>query len=182
MDLSTIISEADTRMPNAFDNAQKVDWLNEINQEFFDVVKIPKIIRFDAVTGGDSYILDSFVRSKNVDQVRVGSTGYASLQYEPVPAGRNFWTLDDDTHELIISPAPLADETGYVRYRKIATTTFLVGTLTAVPDAPSEYHWIYILGLCERIAMAMDDIPKSNNFGAQYRNNLLVAQQNFQRG
>lgn len=176
--LSAIITEADVRVPNIYDSAQKVSWLNEVNNEFFDVVKIPAVYSFVSNSSG-SYVLPTGVRSKNIDMVTVGTRGYSSAQYESLQPGRNYWTLDDANQTLTISPDPLSGDKGLVRYRKIPTTTFVVGTITATPDAPDEYHWLYILGLCERIAKAMDDMVKGNNFAAEYHNNLSIAQANF---
>lgn len=176
--LSSIIADADVRMPNSYDTAQKVSWLNEVNNEFFDVVKIPAVYPFTSNRSG-SYVLPATVRSKNVDLVTVGTRKYSSAQYEDLHPGRSYWTLNDVDQTLTIVPDPLTGENGMVRYRRIPTTTFVAGTLTAAPDAPEEYHWLYILGLCERIAKALDDIVKANNFGIEYRNNLAIAQANF---
>lgn len=178
--LSAIIAEADARVPNAFDDAQKVSWLNEVNNEFFDVVKIPAVYPFTSNTSG-SYVLPTSVRSKNVELVIVGTRNYSSAQYAALNPGRNYWTLDDSNQTLTISPDPVTGDKGMVRYSKIPMTTFVAGTLTAVPDAPDEYHWVYILGLCERIAKAMDDVARGNNYAGDYRANLQIAQQNFQR-
>lgn len=181
MTLSTIIAEADARVPNSFNDAQKTSWLNEVNNQFFDVVKIPAVYVFTSSSLG-SYVLPATVRSKNVDLVTVGTRRYTSAQYENVSPGRNYWTLDDANQTLSISPDPVSGDKGMVRYRKIPTTTFVSTALTATPDAPDEYHWLYILGLCERIANALDDIPRASNYGQQYAAQLTVAQANYQQG
>ncbi len=177
--LSKIIEEADVRVPNAFDNPQKVDWLNEINVQFFDVVKMPRTHLFNGVSTVGQYTLSSGVRSKNIDKVMIGNMVYQSMQFENVLPGRSFWTFDDSTYQLSVSPAPIESAAGIVRYFQRATTTFVSGTLTAVPDAPDEYHWVYILGLCERIAKAQEDLSKANNYANEYLANLNIAQQNF---
>lgn len=179
--LSKIIEEADIRVANAFDDSQKVDWLNEINNEFFDVVKIPKAASFTTTSGTSLYTLSAEIRGKNIDKVHVGKTIFPSFLYSDVQPGQNYHVFDDDTARITLTPTPTQTVTGIVRYHKIATTPFVLATLTAVPDAPAEYHWIYILGLCERIAKAMDDTIKGNNYGNDYRGNLAIAQQNYQR-
>jgi hypothetical protein len=55
--LNDIITEADVRVSNTFSSAQKVSWLNEINNEFFDVVKIPAASLFTSIAGIAAYIL-----------------------------------------------------------------------------------------------------------------------------
>lgn len=178
MKLSDIIAEADIRVPNEFTEPNKTDWLNEINQQFFDVVKIPQIETFTAAKGTSEYTLGAGIRSKNIDRVFVGNAVYDSFQYGNIKPGRGFWTFDDTTHKLKLSPSPLSNA-GVVRYFLIGTTTFLSSNLTVSPDAPSEYHWLYVLGLCERIAKAQNDVDLGNNYATDFINGLNVAAQNY---
>lgn len=180
--ISEIIKEADARMPNSFSDAQKVTWLNEVNNDFFEVVKIPKVAYFDTRTAMNVYAIPGKIRSKTIDRVMVGSSVYESAQFGGMIPGRQTWSFDDDTGKLTLQPAPIDQEKGVIRYHKIADTTFVTTNTAVKPDAPEEYHWIYILGLCERIAKSMDDVVKANNYSADYRANLLIAQQNYQRG
>lgn len=179
--LAQIITEADIRMPNTFDSAQKVSWINEVNQEFFDVVKIPLTTTTTTNTSGSYILTPTDIRSKNIDKVLVGTRYHDSLQYGELKPGRNSWDFNETTKTLTLSPDTMSGEKIIVRYNRIGTTTFVSGTLTAIPDAPAEYHQIYILGLAERIAKAMDDAAKANNFAQDYRGSLAVAQANFQR-
>lgn len=179
--LEDIIAEADVRVVNSFSDAQKVTWLNEVNQEFFDVVKIPKTVSFTTINGTGEYTLNTDIRGKNIDLVHVGNGIFPSFLYDKVNPGTNYHTFNDDTHKITLSPTPSSVIAGIVRYHKIGITTFVSSGLTATPDAPAEYHWIYVLGLCERIAKAMDDLGKANNYANDYRNSLLIAQQNYKK-
>lgn len=182
MDLTTIISEADTRVPNNFDTAQKVAWLNEIHNEFFDVVKIPKVATFNTVAAAPTVVVTpTDIRGKNIETVFIGKGLYPSFQYDKVDPGRGYHTFDDTTRTITIVPTPTAVQAGVIKYYQINTTTFISTTLTAVPDAPLEYHWIFILGLCERIAKSMDDVIRANNYASDYRANLQIAQQNYRQ-
>lgn len=180
MDLQTIINEADLRIPNPFSQENKVDWLNEVNQEFFEVVKIPAVSTFSTLADVADYAVDANVRARNVAKVQVGNTTYKSFLYERTKPGEQFWTLDEATGQMTLNPAPLQAKTGNVLYFKIPTTTFVSTNLAAEPDAPKEYQWLYVLGLCERIAKAMNDTDLANNYAADYRGNLGIAQQNYQ--
>jgi hypothetical protein len=60
--------------------ANKVSFLNEINQEFFSVGKMPLAFLFTAIAGTATYPTSSGVRSKNIDLVNVGITRDISFQ------------------------------------------------------------------------------------------------------
>jgi hypothetical protein len=180
MKLSEIIAEADVRVPNSFTDAQKVMWLNEINNEFFDVVKIPRTATFSTTAGTATYVLANGIRAKNINKVHVGNGIYGSFLYGNVPPGQNYHLFDDTNSTLTLAPAPtVAALQGIVKYYQVATTSFVSTALTVTPDAPAEYHWVYILGLCERIAKTIPDVSLANNYAADYQRNLVLAQQNY---
>jgi hypothetical protein len=181
MNLQLIIDEADVRVPNAFAVDQKVDWLNEINYEFFDIVKIPKSASV-AVDGiATQFTIPTDVREKNIRKVVVGSNYYRSIVYEEITAAFNYYTIDETTNKINFTPKPPAG-TAVLIYDTMGVIPFVSTTLTAIPVAPTEYHWIYVLGLCVRIAKAMSDVVLANNYENDYKGNLMIAQQNYLRG
>jgi hypothetical protein len=181
VNLQVIIDEADIRVPNAFPADQKVDWLNEIHNEFFDIVKIPKATTVTTDGIAVQFTVPTDVRGKNVRKVIVGSNFYRSMIYEDITAAFNYYTIDDATAKINFTPKPPAG-TAVIVYDQMNTTSFVVGTLTATPDCPVEYHWIFVLGLATRIAKAMNDVNLANNYENDYKNALSVAQQNYARG
>lgn len=173
--IQQITTEVDTLVPNSFDQAKKITWLNEINREFFEVVKIP--ITFQKVFGpGENSTLPLDLRGRNILHIRIGSVIYLSLQYENVNPGHNFWIFDDGTKNLTLEPMPLIPQLGHITYYKTSTKTLIA---TDSPDAPEEYHWAYVLGLAEKVAKAMNDVVLANNYGNDYRGQLSIAQQNY---
>lgn len=177
--LNDIITEADILVPNAFGTSTKIGWLNEINTEFFEVVKIPNFATFTTVASTAGYTLTGAIRGKNIARVQVGTTLYPSFLFETVSPGTNYHLFTDSTLLLTLASTPTQVLSGTVKYFQTASTTFVSSTLTAAPDAPAEYHWIYILGLCAKIAKAIPDVTLGNNYTADYNANLLVAQQNY---
>ena len=179
--LQQIIDEADVIVPNGYTDADKISWLNHINQEFFNVVKIPKVHTFTTTTA-DEYTLPNDVRAKNIDLLEVGLIKYRNLLKEDVNPTENFFTFDDTTFKLTLSPVPYKTGLkGIVRYQRIATTTFTTSSLNANPDAPAEYHWTYVPALCEQICLATDDGVKAANFAQQYLSAWNAAAQNYQQ-
>ncbi|MFB5761027.1 phage adaptor protein [Paenibacillus medicaginis] len=182
MNISEIIAEADLLVPNDAPQADKVVWLNAINQDFFNVVKIPKIARFACVVAQSDYALPADVRSKNIDLVLIGMSSYKNLNRDDITPAQNAYSFADDTKTLSLYPAPYTNLQGFLRYRRIATTNFTAGNLGAVPDAPDEYHWTYIPALAAFIANSQDDSVKAGNYEAQYKGAWNVASQNYQAG
>lgn len=182
MNLQEIIDEADIRVPNAFSPTQKVDWLNEVNNEFFDIVKIPKSFNYTVpATPPATVTVPTDMREKNIRKIVNGGTYYRSMIYENITTSFNYYTLDETANALTLEPMAKANSKLIVIYDKIPASPFVSGTLTAEPEAPKEYHWLYILGLAVRIAKAMNDSALANNYENDFKNNLAVAQQNFIR-
>ena len=181
MDLTAIIAEADIRVPNAFPTSTKIDWLNEVNWEFFDIVKIPKVTTVTTDGTATQYTVPTDLREKNVRKVVVGSNFYRSIIYEEITGVYNYYTIDETANKITFSPKPPAG-TATIVYDMMGVTPFVSSTLTATPVCPVEYHWIYVLGLCVRMAKAMNDTGLANNYENDYKGNLSIAQQNYVRG
>lgn len=182
MNIEDIIKEADILVPNEVPTADKIVWLNAINQDFFNVVKIPKITKFNCTDIKQDYILPNDVRSKNIDLVMVGMFRYQSLDRDAVTPAQNAYSFDDVSHTLSIYPAPYSDLQGILRYRRIGTTTFVSTNLKVDPDTPEEYHWTFIPALSAYIANTQDDGVKASNYESQYKAAWNVAAQNYQGG
>lgn len=179
--LQNIIDQADILVPNSESTTNKAVWLNEINQKFFEIVKIPKSSTFTTTLNTATITgLNAAIRGRNIDKVYVGKSLFPSFQYEDVPPGHNYHTFDDDTATLTLSPTPTATGlTGILRWLLTATSTYTSSTLSSSPDAPTEYHFVYIPGLAYKIAETLEDIVKKNNYEKSFMDNLNIAQQNF---
>lgn len=179
--MTQIIAQADILVPNEETDAQKMLWLNEVNNKFFEVVKIPKTATFNTVIGTANTTLASGIRGKNIDKVHVGNGLFPSFLYDNVSPGHNYHLFDDDTLVMTLSPTPTQVLAAIVRYFRMATTTY-VDTPTSLalsPDCPSEYQYGYAFGLAQKIAESQEDISKANNYGGQFNGVLAIAQQNY---
>lgn len=183
MNISEIIAEADLLVPNIVPIGDKVSQLNAINNDFFNVVKIPKLARFTGMVGQIEYILAPDVRQKNIDLVELGLLKYMDLQTDNVNPTQITYSFDDETSKLNLSPSPYRNALpGVVRYHRIGTTTFLVNNLASVPDAPGEYHWTFVPALAAWLASTQDDSAKAAAYTGQYITAWNVAAQNYQKG
>lgn len=171
MNIQTVIDEADLLVPNEVPLVDKIVALNSINQEFFNSVKIPRVLPLSPVKDQATYNISTEVRLKNIDLVMVGIIKYHELVPGTTNPLQNTYAFDDSTHILTLRPAPYQSGLqGVLRYSRIATTTFTSGNLNAIPDAPDEYHWTYYVALAAYLAAAMDDMGKSATYESQYRN------------
>ena len=178
--LKSIIEETDTLVPNPFDAERKIGWLNAINKEFFEFVKIPTVHVFFTEVGRAVYPIPADIKARNVDQLKVGGAFYVGEQYEDVNPGHNQWFLDEVAGILQLIPPPYVNGMrSTIRYAKMWSTTFLANNLTVSPDAPEEYQDLYVAGLCERVAKAMNDVTLANHYSVDYRGQLLSAQQTY---
>lgn len=181
--LQQIIDEAYTLVPNDVLPTNQVIWLNSINTDFFNVVKIPKTARFTTVRDQSEYILANDVQERNIDLVNIGVLRYRSLQEDDLNPLQNAYSFDDSTHTLTLTPAPyLSGLVGVLRYRRVATSTFTSGNLNASPDAPDEWQWTYIPALAAYLAKTQDDDGRAANFENQYKNAWNLANQNYTDG
>ncbi|WP_110933255.1 phage adaptor protein [Paenibacillus bouchesdurhonensis] len=182
MNIGEIIGEADLLVPNEVPAADKLISLNAINQDFFNVVKIPKIAKFSCAAAQQDYVLPVDVRAKNIDLLMIGMFRYQSLDRDGVTPAQNAYSFDDSTHTLSVYPAPYSDLQGVLRYRRIATTNYASSNLLQPPDAPEEYHWTYIPALAAYLAKTQDDNVKAANYENEYKAAWNVAAQNYQGG
>lgn len=182
VNVAEIIGEADLLVPNEVPAADKLIWINAINQDFFNVVKIPKIAKFTCTAAQQDYVLAGDIRSKNIDLLMVGMFRYQSLERDGVTPAQNAYSFDDASHTLSLFPAPYSNLIGVLRYRRIATTLYTSGNLLAAPDAPEEYHWTYIPALAAYLANTQDDGVKAANYENEYKSAWNVAAQNYQGG
>lgn len=183
MNIQTIINEADILVPNEVNTADKVIVLTALNQDFFNVVKIPRTAPFTPIKDQATYTLPSEVRLKNIDLVMCGVVKYKELLPSISNPMQNTFTYDDSTYVLTLRPAPYqAGLQGLVRYSRIATTTFSASNLSAIPDMPEEYHYSLVLGLADYLAQTQDDGAKAGNYENQYKAMWNVAAQNYAKG
>lgn len=180
--MTEVIAQADILVPNGNSTADKMLWLNEVNNKFFSVVKIPLIATFTTAIGVDSpSAFVAGVQANSINKVQIGNSIYKSYLHEDVRPNNNYFTFVDSTRVMTIVPTPTAVLPGIVRYFRTATTTYVdsAPSLALGPDAPSEYHFVYIFGLAQKIAEAQEDVSKANNYGSSFNGNLLIAQQNY---
>lgn len=182
MNLTQIASIARGYVQNEYTDSEYAEWLTAINQHFFEVVKIPQVAFFDALKDVATYTLPAGIALRNMDRVIVGTAKYESMQLTDVAPGQNGWTFDETTNQLTLSPVPKYDAQGYIRYAKKASKIYTASDMAELPEAPAEYHNLYVFGLAEIIAITLDDMIKAANFGQQYNAQLAIAQANYQRG
>lgn len=178
--LTEIIAESDLLVPNEVSLSDKLIQLNSINQDFFNVVKIPEFDGFTSVKDQEEYQLGIYVRNKNIDLVFCGVVKYKELSSNTTNPLQNTFIFNDSTKKITLFPAPYQSGLrGIVRHHTMATANFTQAYIGVSPDAPEEYHWTYIPALASFLASTQDDAVKANNYENQYKSAWNVAAQNY---
>lgn len=182
MNIQQIIAEAAILVPHDVPQSDQLAALTGINQDFFNIVKIPKVVRFTTAAAQADYVLAADIRQKNIDLLMTGMFRYMSLDSDAVTPRQNAYSFDDVSHTLTLWPAPYGVLEGFLRYRRIGTLIYTSSNLTAEPEAPAEYHWSYVQALAAYLASTQDDAIKAANYEAQYKASWNTAAQNYQTG
>jgi hypothetical protein len=180
MNINQIIEEANLLVPNELSIADKVMFLNQINQDFFNVVKIPYPLYFPTFKGQQTYVINDVVRAKNIDAVHVGVLKYRELRADTTNPLQNTYVFNDYENTITLNPPPYQDGLqGFMRYFYISVIPFSALEVNAVPESPSEYHWTYAVALASYIAHTQDDAVKASHYENQYKSACNVAAQNY---
>lgn len=208
MTLQEILNDVDTFIGNSITTDTKVRWLNTIYKEVLEVVKIPHIYEAGVTASTADYTVPSTegMKSRNIDTVKVKQSAdtdsddwkvyQARLFGQEYRAGRYEFTAEDVSDgscNITLYPTPDATyaSTGIrIRFFKGCTETF---ENTAGIDAdstsvclgesptiiPTEYHDIFVLKLCQRLAQAKDDGNKATYYASLSKNLLELMQINY---
>lgn len=183
MNLLEILQDTDGRVANVLARSEKVRWLNQIQRRVFRNVNIPMTLYLETIAGQTVYPLDPDFPTDRIYRVTVDNVEYPYRRLDQ-PQGRRFYYLL--LNHLAIEPMPMEDGLGiWVFYNKRplelldGLTTAEIEALTdeelqeVIPELPVDYHELYVLGLCEKIAKAKEDVPLANNYVGDF-NKLLA--------
>ena len=167
MTVGEIIADADERIPNTISESRKISWLNEIQQQLFRKVNFPpQVEKLTAIAGQVLYPLPDYCpadRIKRVVVIAAGvSTEYVYKPFDDVVKGSFYYLINDSIIGLY--PVPIGGEEVLIYFSKRPSSL----SSSSVPELPKEYHEIFTVALCARIAKVQRDVELANNYSADY--------------
>jgi len=179
-----LINTVDTTYRNTYSVAQKVEWMDTVQKQIFQLVRheAPPYV-FQTVEGFAFYALPFDCDPMGIKQVTIetspGSGVYRDLRFVPVEsnerldAAAEFYSIAAN-QDLYINPIPNAETSGrnvYLIYNK-RPASLSVANLDAIPDLEEDFHELLVIGTLERIARARGEIDDKNMFAGDF--NMLL--------
>ena len=173
-----VINEADILVPNVLSNAQKVEQLNNITNEFYNNVKIPNSISFPMPTNS-AIVPANDIKEKDIEVVQIGFLNYRDNNKAGTFNTGNRFTFDDNSKVLTVYPRYPKEEQCIIRYYKSKSKIYRTSLINEEIDAPVEFQQSFVSALAAWIALTQDDIAKSSVYESQYRSVWNAASQNY---
>jgi hypothetical protein len=179
-----LLKTIDTTYRNSYSTAQKVEWMDTVQRQIFQLVRheaVPYV--FQTQEGFSYYPLPLDCDPMGIKQVTIetspGSGAYRDLKFVPVEsnerldASAEFYSIEANQN-LFINPIPNAETEGrniYVYYNK-RPKSLSANNLSTIPDLEEDFHELLVLGTLERIARARGEIDDKNMFAGDF--NMLL--------
>lgn len=187
--LQQLLTDIDLRMPNSFTQANKIDWLNEVQREVFRELGIQDILEFDTVANMPFYDLTDL--AQNIEFEMIKSLTVDNTNYDPADLNQEakyniFYKVLDynnsETPKIGIYPTPTKSDLKIRIFYERRPTLLTASALTAVPDLKEDYQSILKYGVWIIIAESMDDITKANNYTLKYNAELKrIKQEKYEK-
>lgn len=184
--LQQLLNDIDLRYRNSFTVAQKLVWMNEEQQELFQIFQFDSApYAFQLVQGVRFYPIPDEVDIDRIKVITVQVNDGNPPQFRQLDFRRN----DDDVEAWINRPwytiveknfyIHLPTETMYEDNRVVYVyhdsppATITTSDLNKEPSVPVRYQEILKLGVLERIAAARKDVQMKNNYAADKQEKIL---------
>lgn len=182
--LTELLNTIDTTYRNSYSTAQKVEWINTILRQIFQMVRHEaEPHTFMTVSNYSLYDLpadcDPFGIKQVVIETSYGSNKFDELTFVSIESGRRFNSTDRvysvvENSKLFLNPLPTDADEGkvvYVYYNK-KPNELTSSDLTVTPDLEESFHELLVLGCLERIARARGEYDDKNVFANDFQSLL----------
>lgn len=175
-----ILNDVDLRYRNTFTPAQKIVWMNEEQNDLFEVLEIDSPpINFPLQTDVQFYPIPTGVDIDRIKTVSIQINDSAdSPEFRQLPfqmnddnsyAGGLYYTI---VGKSFFIPNGTVDDRQIYVYMDSGPTEITTGNLGSEPSVPVRYQELLKLGLLKRIAGARKDILMRNNYDAEYQEKI----------
>lgn len=186
MDLQRILDEIDTYCPNTFTQAEKINYVNDIQRKVFREMAIQDIVTWNTIKGVPIYDLYNPADNQPIefDMIRGVTIDNINYQYADIWAeAKGYIYYNPLPGKIGLFPTPGTDDLiAYVFYEK-RPKILTASDLLVEPELRADWHEILIHGVVAIIANMQDDLIKSNNARLEYNTMMSdIMQQKYEKG
>ena len=166
---------ANKRVPNTETDADKVEFLDQLQRQLYRKIEIPEKIEKISTTADISlYTLPSYIVPNRIKSVSITKLdGTESTNYEFREDGQevvyncHYIINGIDSNTLGIYPTPT--EAGYMLINFMdSPNTLDSGNMNTVPRFFDDYQMVFVYKLASELAKLQRDIDLANNYEAEY--------------
>lgn len=153
MNLSDILLQVDTLVPNSLPVNVKVMFLNQLQHELFRDFFIPdKRFLFSTAEGDESYPLPADCDADRIKFVMVDKTIIMYQDFTQPFHQEEFWTMVNGELKLFPTPAAVVEVELTYTPSPVDLTESDMNTAPALPD---DYHHLFVYGIGKMVAMSL---------------------------
>lgn len=183
MTLRQIVDEADINVPNVFTDAQKVQWLDQLQRQLYREFTLPEQVeQLETVTGVFFYSLPSYIIPNRIKSVVLTDADGDNPQKYDYAMGHEtvrdyIYIVLETATETKIGIHPRPTESGRLIFITFedGPNTLSASDMTTVPRFFPDYHGLLVDGLSRTIAQKMNDVARANNYDANFQEALEKA-------
>ena len=173
--LRKIVDMADKRVPNTDTDAEKVEFLDQLQRQLYRKIEIPeKTEKISTTVDISLYTLPSYIVPNRIKSVTItDSDGLNPVNYEYRGDGQEvvyncYYIINgENSNTLGIYPTPT--ETGYMLINFMdSPNTLDSGDMNTVPRFFDDYQMVFVYKLASELAKLQRDIDLANNYEAEY--------------
>jgi hypothetical protein len=177
--ISALLTDINLRYRNTYTDAQKVVWMNEEQQELFEMFEIESVpYSFLTVANTKIYPIPSGVELEKIKVINIQINDNNPPEFQELPYKRN-----DDKQEVyeweyfytyvqnnlfINVPGQMVGYRNVYIYTDLADSAIDPLVLSVEPVTPVKFQEILKLGTLKRIAQARKDVIMANNYSAEH--------------
>lgn len=178
-----ILNDVNLRYRNTFTTDQKLVWMNEEQNELFEILEIDSPpINFPLQTNVQFYPIPLGVEVDRIKTVSIQvNDTLTTPDFRQLPFRMNddnSYTYVSDLYYTIVGesffiPNGTVDDRQIYIYMDSQPTEITTGNLSSEPSVPVRYQELLKLGLLKRIASARKDTLMRNNYDAEYQEKII---------
>lgn len=180
--IQQLLDDINLRYRNTFTPAQKIVWMNDEQNELFEILEIDSVpYGFSTVVDQFLYPIDSEIDVDRIKQLTIQVNDTSPADFVDLPFKRttdevnveDYWyTLVERNFYVNVPSGAVNDRAVYI-YLDSQTIDIDSNLLNVEPAIPKRYQEILKFGVLKRIAAARKDVIMVNNFDATYQQMVL---------